>query len=76
MRNDHRFASLNGAGRKWLTVEELDADRGPYGAAPPEGELGHDGWSPIEGRRVPLARLGDVLKLRPGDSGGAQRQHD
>jgi hypothetical protein len=71
MRNDHRFASLKGAGRKWLMAEEFEADADPCGTAPPDGEGEHDGWRPIEARRLPLARLGDVLRLHGPDSGCA-----
>jgi hypothetical protein len=69
MRNDHRFASLKGASRKWLMAEEFEADADPACGTPPlDGELEHDGWSPIGARRPPLARLGDVLRLRGSDS--------
>jgi hypothetical protein len=68
MRDDHRFASLNAAGRKWLTEDpDLGAEPARDAGARPQAwldlEPDHDGWKPIVSRQA-LARLGDVLRLR------------
>ncbi|MGE0790247.1 MAG: hypothetical protein AB7S26_31520 [Sandaracinaceae bacterium] len=67
MTDDHRFASLRGACRKWLRPEddELDEDFGreldPSYEESRFGEAELDGWSPMWPRRRALARLEDVI---------------
>ena len=67
MRNDHRFASLNGAGRKWLVADEIELEAEPAreaNTAIPAGldaEGEHECWAPITLKTRPLARLADVL---------------
>jgi len=69
MRHNHRFASLKGTDRKWLTEDDLELDAEPaHDAATPvhqrmDAEAEHDGWKPIAPTQRSLARLGDVLRL-------------
>lgn len=64
---NHRFASLQGASRKWLSYQEfaLEIDRDQYEDPDPpsvtDDREGCDDWMPLKPRRQPLARLKDVI---------------
>ncbi len=77
MNEYHRFTSLKGAGRKWLSQRELDYDveeelldelddDGSFLSDGGSYEWGYDGdpndWGPVQPRRGSLAKLGDVIR--------------
>ncbi len=69
MTRDHRFASLKGHSRRWLTQDEYDlaaelsSGREEAIDEPIAPASAHDGGTAVAPTREPLARLGDVLSF-------------